>query len=65
MHGCLSVFVCVHGLQKFETAHSTPTTKFVDQIAKVVYEGELKFVTWHQQLQLAGFCHLGSKVVIT
>jgi hypothetical protein len=45
--------------------HSTPTTKFVHQIVKVIGENEQQFEVWHQQLQLTGiFCHLNSKVVI-
>jgi len=45
--------------------HSTPITKFVDQIAKVTGENEQPFEVCHQQLQLTGiFCHLSSKVVI-
>lgn len=33
--------------------HSMSTTKFVDQIAKVVVEGEWHFIACHQQLWLA------------
>jgi hypothetical protein len=46
--------------------HSTPTNKFVDQIAKAIVEGEQQFVMCYQQFQLAElFCHLHNKVAIT
>jgi hypothetical protein len=46
--------------------HFTPATKFVDQIAKAIVEGEQQFIMCYQQFQLAkSFCHLGNKVAIT
>ncbi len=45
--------------------HFAPTTKFVNQIVKVVAKGEQQFVACHQQLWLVGlFCHLGNKATI-
>jgi len=42
-----------------------PTTKFVNQIVKVVAQGEQQFVACHQKLWLVGlFCHLGNKATI-
>ncbi len=45
--------------------HFALTTKFVNQIVKVVAKGEQQFVACHQQLWLVGlFCHLDNKATI-
>lgn len=65
MYDFLNVIVCACMVCESLKVHSTPTTKFVDQIAKAIVEGEWQFVMCYQQFQLAElFCHLGNKVAI-
>jgi hypothetical protein len=49
LHGYLIVFFVCMVCEKLKV-HFTPTTKFVNQIVKVVAKGEQQFVACHQQL---------------